>query len=126
MSNYRRPILSRIASPKLLAMTGAALLVGIGAGELVATNLVAEGQVVSQKGRSFRPETVLINHGGSITIVNDDSDLLHHLYVDSDSFKFDSGDQAPGSRTSITFPQKGVFQVLCGIHPKMKLVVRVN
>ncbi|MFC6745421.1 hypothetical protein ACFQFG_11530 [Methylobacterium persicinum] len=64
--------------------------------------------------------------GETVTIVNDDSDLLHHAYVDSPTFSFDSGDQEPGSRTPITFNQEGVFQVLCGIHPKMKLVVRVK
>ena len=34
-------------------------------------------------------------------------DLLHHVYLESDQFKFDSGDQRPGSRTNITFPIVG-------------------
>lgn len=114
------------ASAKLAATTATALAAGILAGAFAATHLEAEGQIVSQKGRSFRPETVVVGRGESVTIVNDDSDLLHHLYVESEVFSFDSGDQAPGSRTSVTFTQKGVFTVLCGIHPKMKLFVRVN
>ena len=56
----------------------------------------------------------------------DDADLLHHAYVDSDKFSFDSGDQKPGSITPITFPVAGDFDVLCAIHPKMRLVVHVQ
>jgi plastocyanin len=39
---------------------------------------------------------------------------------------FDSGDQQPGTRTDITFATPGDFEVLCAIHPKMRLVVHVN
>jgi plastocyanin len=82
--------------------------------------------VVSQKGRMFVPGTLVINRGDTIRIVNDDGDLLHHAYIESDSFNFDSGDQEPGSKTDITFSSAGNFTVLCGIHPKMKLVVEVK
>lgn len=99
---------------------------GIVAGLPVVGKLQASGIIVSQKGRTFHPETLVVSKGETVTIVNDDSDLLHHAYVDSPTFSFDSGDQEPGSRTPVTFTQTGVFQVLCGIHPKMKLVVRVN
>jgi plastocyanin len=81
---------------------------------------------ISQKGREFHPGEVAIKSGDSLIIVNDDGDLLHHAYVDSDTFKFDSGDQEPGSRTKITFPVAGDFDVLCAIHPKMKLTVHVR
>jgi plastocyanin len=82
--------------------------------------------VVSQKGRMFHPNEISIKRGASILIVNDDADLLHHAYVDSNAFKFDSGDQEPGSKTKITFSAAGTFDVLCAIHPKMKLMVHVN
>jgi plastocyanin len=82
--------------------------------------------VVSQKGRAFQPGELTIDRGETIEIVNDDGDLLHHAYIASDKFSFDSGDQAPGSRTSVTFPVAGTFQVLCAIHPKMKIVVHVK
>lgn len=99
---------------------------GIASGLSVVDQLQASGIIVSQKGRTFHPDTLSLERGETITIVNDDSDLLHHAYVDSPNFSFDSGDQEPGSRTLITFNHEGVFQVLCGIHPKMKLVVRVK
>jgi plastocyanin len=81
---------------------------------------------VSQKGRAFMPGELTIRHGATVQIVNDDADLLHHAYVDSERFTFDSGDQEPGSKTDVTFPVAGTFSVLCGIHPKMKLTVHVN
>ncbi|MDP4003629.1 plastocyanin [Methylobacterium sp. NEAU K] len=89
-------------------------------------DLEAAGLFVSQKGRAFQPGNLAITRGETVTFVNDDSDLLHHAFVESDSFNFDSGDQEPGSRTPVVFTERGTFQVLCGIHPKMKLVVRVN
>lgn len=82
--------------------------------------------VVSQKGRAFHPLTLTIKRGDTVQIVNDDGDLLHHAYVESDTFNFDSGDQLPGSKTDIVFSVPGKFNVLCGIHPKMKLVVEVK
>ena len=59
-------------------------------------------------------------------IANDYEGTVHHAYVESEGFNFDSGDQNPGSRTKIVFPTKGDFQVLCGIHPNMKLDVHVK
>ena len=82
--------------------------------------------VVSQKGRQFRPGEITIKRGETLQIVNDDGDLRHHAYIDSDKFSFDSGDQEPGSKTDVTFPVTGDFNVLCAIHPKMKLVVHVK
>jgi plastocyanin len=82
--------------------------------------------IVSQKNRAFHPGTLTINRGDTLQIVNDDGDLLHHAYVESDTFSFDSGDQLPGSKTNVVFSVPGTFNVLCGIHPKMKLVVVVK
>ena len=81
---------------------------------------------VSQKGREFTPREVTLKRGEAILVVNDDADLRHHAYIDSDKFTFDSGDQEPGSKTSIAFPVAGTFEVLCAIHPKMKLSVHVQ
>jgi plastocyanin len=105
-----------------IAVTAAALLL-----TTVGTLVGASPQYsISQKGREFHPGDVTIKRGESIQIVNDDADLLHHAYVDSDKFTFDSGDQKPGSVTPIAFPVAGDFDVLCAIHPKMRLVVHVQ
>ena len=81
---------------------------------------------VSQKGQQFTPGEINLAKGEAIEIVNDDGDILHHAYVESDAFNFDSGDQKPGSHTLVTFTVGGTFKVLCGIHPRMKLVVHVQ
>ena len=88
--------------------------------------VAATQYIVSQKGREFRPHEITLNRGETITIVNDDADLRHHAYIDADNFKFDSGDQEPGSKTPITFTVAGTFDVLCAIHPKMELIVHVK
>ncbi len=107
----------------LLAVTAAAGAV-IGLGTLV--GLALPQYTISQKGREFHPGTISIKRGDTIQIVNDDGDLLHHAYIDSPKFSFDSGDQEPGSKTNITFSVGGDFDVLCAIHPKMRLAVHVQ
>jgi plastocyanin len=109
---------------RILAALGATAAVIIGLGTLV--GLALPQYMVSQKGREFTPRQMTIKRGETIEIVNDDGDLLHHAYIDSDKFSFDSGDQQPGSKTDITFPVAGNFDVLCAIHPKMKLEVHVQ
>ncbi|POR40936.1 hypothetical protein CRT23_21270 [Methylobacterium sp. V23] len=81
---------------------------------------------ISQKGRTFQPSETRIQQGGTITFINDDGDLVHHAYLDTNEFSFDTGDQAPGSRIDTTFVKKGTFVVMCAVHPKMKLTVRVD
>lgn len=92
----------------------------------VMRTLASPQYTVSQKGREFHPNELTLHPGESILIVNDDGDLRHHAYVDSEKFSFDSGDQEPGSKTLLTIPVAGDFNVLCAIHPKMKLVVHVR
>lgn len=96
-------------------------------GSLGVSGSAAENDIViSQKNRRFNPASVDLPKDGALVIVNDDGDLLHHAYVESSTFSFDSGDQKPGSRTQVVFPVSGMFMVLCGIHPKMKLAVHVH
>jgi len=113
MRHVRRP----------LAVLAAAFIV-TAAGTLV--GLALPPYAISQKGRQFHPGEISIKRGEALQIVNDDGDLLHHAYIDSPKFAFDSGDQQPGTRTEITFPATGDFEVLCAIHPKMRLLVHVN
>ena len=84
----------------------AAFLVSLGTWAAIA----GQQYVISQKGRQFRPEKITINRGDTLELVNDDGDLRHHAYIDSDKFTFDSGDQEPGSKTNITFPVAGDFR----------------
>jgi plastocyanin len=107
-----------------LAAVGIAAMAIVALGTLV--GLALPQNTISQKGREFHPGQIAIKRGDTVQIVNDDGDLLHHAYIDAKDFSFDSGDQQPGSRTDITFPVAGTFDVLCAIHPKMKLQVKVQ
>jgi plastocyanin len=115
---------------KLIARARIATLVALCVAVLIVSEtlvgLTQPQYVVSQKGREFRPAEITIKRGETVQIVNDDGDLRHHAYIESDNFNFDSGDQEPGTRTNITIPVAGNFNVLCAIHPKMKLVVHVQ
>ena len=113
---------SRVANPALLVFFAiAAILVGFGLA------LASRGEIViSQKNKQFRPGSVTLDEGQPLIVENDDAGIVHHAYVESDRFNFDSGDQNPGSRAKIVFPTKGDYQVLCGIHPAMKLDVHVR
>ena len=114
-------LLERTRAVGMIVTTGA-MIIGL-FGTVV--GLVPQN-VVSQKGREFRPGEVTIKRGEALRILNDDGDLRHHAYVDSDKFNFDSGDQEPGTIATIAFPIAGDFDVLCAIHPKMKLLVHVK
>ena len=113
----------RIAASKLVVLC-ATLVVACSVRAVMAS--AGADTVVSQKNRLFNPIDIAVAKDGTIVIVNDDADLMHHAFVESDSFNFDSGDQKPGSRTPVTFTVRGDFKVLCGIHPKMKLAVHVR
>lgn len=88
--------------------------------------LSPENFQVSQRGREFHPGIINVKQGDVVRINNDDDDLSHHAYVAAERFRFDSGDQEPGRSVDITFTVPGTFNVLCGIHPKMRLNVNVQ
>lgn len=81
--------------------------------------------IISQKKRTYAPGAVTITKGNSIKIINDDI-FLHHVYIDEDNMEFDSGSQKKGTIVEIAFKERGIYDVLCAIHPKMKLEVTVN
>jgi len=109
---------------KLLPAAAAAAMILLGGAAWAALN-PAPVQV-TQKGRAFHPGEITVKRGDKVEFINDDGDLLHHAYLSSDKFSFDTGDQEPGSKADIVFSTAGTFNVLCGIHPKMKLVVHVE
>ncbi|WP_245286492.1 methylamine utilization protein [Bradyrhizobium sp. ARR65] len=104
------------------APVAAAILAGV----LTGAALGAGPYLISQRDREFKPGEIAIRRGETVRFSNDDGELLHHAYLSSDAFSFDSGDQQPGSNFDVVFPVVGEFTVLCGIHPKMKLRVHVT
>ncbi len=81
---------------------------------------------VSQRNRVFLPKEVEVKLGGTVVFVNDDGELLHHVYSRDPRFPFDIGEQAAGTRVPVRFPRRGTFEVRCDIHPRMLLRVTVD
>jgi plastocyanin len=80
---------------------------------------------ISQKRRKYAPVAVTIKPGDTLRIVNDDI-FLHHAFVDSDAFQYDSGSMEEGETRDIQFTAVGAYQVKCAIHPRMRLDVTVK
>jgi plastocyanin len=108
-------------------MCGMKWLCLLSASAVFAVSVAARANTVdiSQKGRKFLPDAVTINVGDTLRIHNDD-EFLHHVYVSSPNFKFESEEQPTGNIIEIKFTHAGDFDVLCRIHPKMKLAVHVQ
>ena len=109
--------------PRLpLAACGTVLASALGAWAAWA----ADTATVTQANRKFQPQQIEVARGGTVRFVNDDGQLTHHIYTTSPAFDFDSGEQEPGKTVEERFTVPGTFTVLCGIHPKMRLVVTVR
>lgn len=102
------------------AVTFALVIVtGLSAGALAAN------QMITQKGRVFSSENVTLKKGDALTFVNDDS-IPHNIMSATKGSEFNLGSQAPGTSTDVTFKEAGDVQVICAIHPRMKMMVKVT
>ncbi len=95
------------------------ILAGLSAGALAAT------QVIHQQGRVFSSESVTIKKGEALTFLNDDS-VPHNIMSATKGNEFNLGSQPPGTSTDVTFKEAGDVQVICAIHPRMKMMVKVT
>lgn len=116
-ARYRRPRRIAAAVAAALILSGSAIAM---------QESTATAVLVTQKSRTFNPGSVELRKGQSLRIVNDDGRLLHHAYIASPNFHFDSGEQLPGTTIEIRFPTPGEYLVRCGIHPKMRLTVKID
>jgi cytochrome c peroxidase len=80
---------------------------------------------VSQKDRRFSPGAILLRMGEALRILNDDT-RIHNVRVDGPAKSFNSDAQNPGDTVTIGFDQPGLYDVICGIHPDMRLSVTVS
>ena len=92
---------------------------GLSAGAL------AGNQMVHQQGRVFGPDSVTVKKGDALTFVNDDT-IPHNIMSASKGNEFNLGSQGPGMSTDVTFKEAGDVQVICAIHPRMKMMVKVT
>ena len=95
-----------------------AILGGLSTGALAAT------EVIHQQGRMFSSESVTVKKGDALTFFNDDT-VPHNIMSTSKGNEFNLGSQAPGSSTDVKFNEVGDVTVICAIHPRMKMMVKV-
>jgi plastocyanin len=85
----------------------------------------AAQHAIMQKGKVFSEATLTIKKGDVVVFVNDDT-VTHNVMSMDARNEFNIGSQAPGVSTPVTFDKAGEFTILCAIHPRMKLVVKVG
>ena len=66
-----------------------------------------------------------LKKGEALTFLNDDS-VPHNIMSTSKGNEFNLGSQGPGTSTDVTFKEAGEVQVICAIHPRMKMMVKVE
>jgi plastocyanin len=103
------------AFPCILAL---AFLAGAGVA------LAAAEHTISQKGKKFSETNVAINKGDTLVFVNDDN-VSHNIYSQSPNNEFNLGSVSPGHSIPVTFDKSGDIDVLCAIHPLMRMKVKV-
>jgi plastocyanin len=104
---------------RTLALFTAVITTGLSVGAFAAT------EVIHQQGRVFSSESISVKKGGSVTFLNDDT-VPHNIMSASKGNEFNLGSQAPGTSTDVTFKEAGDVQVICAIHPRMKMMVKVT
>jgi plastocyanin len=102
-----------------LASLTIVIVAGLSAGAMAANLTIA------QKGRMFSSESVTIKKGEALTFLNDDT-VPHNIVSTSAGNEFNLGSQPPGAATDVTFKETGDVQVICAIHPRMKMMVKVT
>jgi plastocyanin len=102
------------------------LLAAFLAGGLVAYAAVAYAseRTISQKGKVFSVTDVSLKVGDTLLFVNDDT-VAHNVLTMDPENKFNLGSLKPGSSTPVTFKAASDFQIICAIHPTMKMHVKV-
>ena len=73
----------------------------------------------------FSSESVTLKKGETLSFLNDDS-VPHNIMSASKGNEFNLGSQSPGSSTDVTFKEAGDVLVICAIHPRMKMMVKVT
>lgn len=110
---------------RLVGLAGGALAMLLGAATIALPTRAGEDVTVSQRNREFTPGRVTMKRGGVARIVNDDK-VTHHIFIDTPTMHFDSGEQPVGKVVDLHFDRNGTFPVQCAIHPRMHLDVVVE
>ncbi len=109
-----------IASKRIIVACCAAGLLGLAG---VGAGIAATQHTVDAIDKKFSAKKLKITVGDTISFTNSDP-IKHNLTIRK--LKYNSGLQQPGEKIDVLFDKQGKFKVRCGIHPKMKLTVKVE
>lgn len=79
---------------------------------------------IRQRGKRFEPELVAITAGQEVAFPNDDP-FFHNVFSPSPTRKFDLGQFPRGEQRAKRFPDVGIVEVFCNIHPEMAATVLI-
>jgi len=80
---------------------------------------------VDQRGLAFSISKLVVKKGDIVTFTNNDN-TSHNILVSGNGVSLNSGLQKPGVAFKAPFIKPGIYQVNCGIHPKMKMSIVVE
>jgi plastocyanin len=103
---------------RMRSLLSLAIVAGLSTGALAAT------EVIHQQGRAFSSESLTVKKGEAVTFLNDDT-VPHNIMSASAGNEFNLGSQPPGSSTDVSFKETGDVAVICAIHPRMKMTIKV-
>jgi cytochrome c peroxidase len=80
---------------------------------------------VNQAGLQFSVASLRVQRGDIVVFSNGDRSS-HNITVRGGARNFNGGLQRPGETLEVPFTATGQYQVICGIHPRMRLDVEVQ
>ncbi|MDF1881554.1 hypothetical protein JHD50_09610 [Sulfurimonas sp. MAG313] len=92
---------------------------------LLGMSVMAKDHVIEQKDKEFKPHTIKVKVGDTITFKNHDG-FAHNAFSDDEANEFDIGMQKPNQDITITMSAKSTVEVECAIHPNMVLTIEVE
>ncbi|HEX5209033.1 MAG TPA: cupredoxin domain-containing protein [Steroidobacteraceae bacterium] len=118
----RRRTLSALAAVSV-AVAGTAALVRDGA--VVAAAAPAMKPAVTITNYSFKPGTIMVKKGATVTWINKDDDV-HTIKGTDGPEAFNSPALESGTRFGYTFHHAGTYHYICTVHPYMHGVIVVR
>jgi plastocyanin len=85
---------------------------------------LAADRIIGQKGKVFSETEVIVKVGETLVYLNDDN-ITHNVQSSSSGNEFNIGSQEPGASTPVTFKAAGDVKIICAIHPRMQMIVKV-
>ncbi len=100
------------------------LLAVVLVGAFAVSALASAGKAVNVADNYYGPKTLTVGRGAKVTW-KWTGVLKHNVVVHTGPSSFSSKTQVRGS-FSHTFTKKGTYQLVCTVHPKMKMTVVVK